>query len=386
MRLIVFLIDAFCSQYLSPNVTPYLRGLELRKLKTLLGYSFGILTSIWTGTYPRTHDLWTEFYYDPKEPSKLLQPLRYIPHGKLQLLLKRILFEACARQFKNAIPGIPVEVEHYFRRHNVKYTDMLPSSVKVPSIIDFLVENRISYFFASFRKKIPSRYELSRMLSKNAKVHLFYIAKLDSLGHEFGPNSSGFLTDIQRIDEMVESSVKLIEQSYEDIELIVLSDHGMAPVTGYIDLRAKMPSELRLGIDYLVFLDETLARFWFFNEKAREEVVEILRKSQFGHLILNEDFRKYGLDFQDSKYGEVFFVMKQSNVIFPSFFGRLLKNSLKGMHGYLPSEPLSSGVLLYKGRYEIEARSISVVDILPSILRILGIRSPSWIEGRNFFI
>jgi len=55
----------------------------------------------------------------------------------------------------------------------------------------------------------------------------------------------------------------------------LFSDHGMTNVEETFDIFAAL-GDLRVGDDYLVFVDSTFARFWYPNDEVRALVHERL--------------------------------------------------------------------------------------------------------------
>src|SRR2546426_8910447 len=68
-KLLLFFIDAFRHDYLDFGQTPFLAALASSgsrlDLQTLLGYSYAIRASIYTGVLPNVHEKWSKYYLDP---------------------------------------------------------------------------------------------------------------------------------------------------------------------------------------------------------------------------------------------------------------------------------------------------------------------------------
>ena len=78
-----------------------------------------------------------------------------------------------------------------------------------------------------------------------------------------------------------------------------------------------------------------MARFWFFNERARNLIVRKLQHLDCGRILSPEEQRRFGIDFSDNRYGDVIFLMNIGVLIEPSFMGTRAPD---GMHGFDPEQ------------------------------------------------
>jgi hypothetical protein len=97
-----------------------------------------------------------------------------------------------------------------------------------------------------------------------------------------------------------------------------------------------------MGEDYAVVFDSTMARFWFFNEKARREITACISRVPQGRVLSEPELRALGAWFPDHYFGELFFLVKEGVLIVPSHMG---ERPIRGMHGYHPSEKHSFAAL-----------------------------------------
>jgi predicted AlkP superfamily pyrophosphatase or phosphodiesterase len=142
----------------------------------------------------------------------------------------------------------------------------------------------------------------------------------------------------QALGEMDSTLRSVLEGPLTDgASAVVFGDHGMVEVEFEIDLRAtlaKLP--VTLGKDFLYFLDSTQARLWFFDDRAREVILEALAGIEAGHVVTDAERRTLGIEFQDPRYGDEIFVLDGPGILHPSFFSKGSQGP-RGMHGYLPA-------------------------------------------------
>ena len=115
-----------------------------------------------------------------------------------------------------------------------------------------------------------------------------------------------------------------------------------------------------------------------------ETIHKYLNTQNYG-LLLDEKLKKqYHVNMQDSKYGDLIFVLKNGYIFLPNFYqGR---KQIKGMHGYLIDESnLDPFLLLYNESLKpLNMKTkFEFIDILPTILDIYNISPNTEYKGRS---
>ena len=118
----------------------------------------------------------------------------------------------------------------------------------------------------------------------------------------------------------------------------------MANCDTHLDLKSRIEQlPLRMGKDYAVVYDSTMARFWFFNEPAREAVTNTLRDIRQGAILPDTELERLRCLFPDRYFGELIFLAREGVLIVPSHMG---ERPIRAMHGYHPEEKHSYAALL----------------------------------------
>jgi hypothetical protein len=130
---------------------------------------------------------------------------------------------------------------------------------------------------------------------------------------------------------------------YREVRLYIFSDHGMANCDVHLDLRETIRSlPLRMGRDYAVVYDSTMARFWFLNPEARPIIERCLEGVREGRILPDSELEELGTLFPDRYFGELFFLVNEGVLIVPSDMG---ERPIRAMHGYHPSDKHSFAAL-----------------------------------------
>lgn len=186
--------------------------------------------------------------------------------------------------------------------------------------------------------------------------------------------------------------------------LSILSDHGHEQIKGSINL-VKLLKKLDIEEnEYTFFLDVSIARFWFRTDRARQIIIEILHEIENSQVFSSKDLGRYNLVFDGSEYGEIFSFLDPGYIFFPNdfyqplanlYFGitddrqrsRLAYPGHRGTHGYLPdAECENAFILIFDRDCKTIKDKIEIIDVAPSILKILGYDVPNFMKGINAFV
>jgi hypothetical protein len=203
-----------------------------------------------------------------------------------------------------------------------------------------------------------------------------YWPGLDGLLHSVGNQSPEIGAKLASYERWLDQLLSVARQHYAEVRLYVFSDHGMANCDQFLDLRAKIDGlPLKMGEDYAVVYDSTMARFWFFNDRAREHVTNCLNQVRDGRAIPDSELADMGVLFPDRYFGELIFLVKEGVLIVPSHMG---KRPIRAMHGYHPSEMQSYAVLCTN-----QDKIPQEISAIPDIYRLM-IRDADDANMRNF--
>jgi len=323
-----------------------------RPLETVLGYSCTCDPTILTGRLPREHGHFSFFVHDPKRsPFRLLGALRLAPSGLDRMRVRAAISRLTARALGYTgyfnlyqTPFARLPYLDYTEKRDLYQAGGINGGQA--TIFDLLRAERVPFFLSDWRAgERRNLTALHRALDHAApRIVYLYLAELDAILHREGTAGTSVVAKIAWYAQELRKLVRHAERQYREVRLFVFSDHGMANVVEEVDL---LPRVERLGLaygrDYGAVYDSTMARFWFFSDRARARITELLEREPRGTVLSNDDLRRYGCDFADRRYGELFFLLRSGALLVPSYMGL---RRVAAMHGYAPEHPDSTASFL----------------------------------------
>lgn len=338
-----------------------------RRLQTTFGFSSAADPSILTGRYPDEHTHWSSFIYDPaNSPFKWLQMLHFLPpkifdrwrvRHNLSKLIKLIhgytgYFEMYSVPFQHLKYFDYLEKRDYFVPGGILKTD---------TIFDWCVQKNIPYYCSNWRDSEEQILLANKKIISEGQIKFTYVylPKLDAVMHGHGPFSDATKDKLQALEQQISSLYSFATKIYDEVSLYIISDHGMAPVHDSYDLMKDINAlGLVYGKEYIAFYDSTMARFWFFDDKAKSIIIDKLNTLTCGYVVPDSELQKLRVSFPHKRFGEKYFLMNEGILINPSFMGL---QSIPGMHGYHPDAKHSYSVML--SNRLIPENILSITDI-----------------------
>lgn len=322
-----------------------------KRLESVFGYSSTCVPSILSGRWPCEHRNWCYFVYDPKHsPFASLRWLRWLPTAVTsRRIFRRYLTRGVKVQlgFRGYFDlyNIPFRFIHLFD-FTEKKSPLQPGGMnRGPNIFDFLVRHGILYFVTNTTKsEEQNRADLAAAIASEKIDFAFqYWAGLDGLLHLVGNQSPEVPARLRCYENWIEGLLTTASRHYREVQLYVFSDHGMANCDVRLDLKSKIEAlPVRMEQDYAVVYDSTMARFWFFNDRARQLVTAALHQVPEGRILPEEELRRYHAFFEDRYFGELIFLVREGVLVVPSHMG---ERPIRAMHGYHPTDPHSYATL-----------------------------------------
>ncbi len=405
-KLIMLMIDALGYAYISKKYSPFLYRLAedgiFAKIEPLLAFR-GIEPTIFSGLYPDQHKIWLDYYYDPSHSpfrwtyNPFLLLLNFFVKRIPNLYFKKILTAPICyttqtlknfRQFPRTTL-IPWNLLKNFNIPMVKSIVEKNSIGRIQTLFDILRNNQKKSLFINFpfvhNDKDTMKMFRTNISKKNSfDFYLFRFFDLDTISHKNGPNSSKFNETLKKTDYNIKEIFETFENRSDDTSFLILSDHGMVKIKKILNIFACLkPLNLKIGKDYQIFLDSTLARFYTKNISIHKQIKNQLDKFPEGHFLTLKEKKQLHIP-NTNIYGDLIFAVNPGTLILPNFYQGT--EIVKGMHGYFPTHSNLNALFILNG-LNISPQKIKkkmeFIDILPTILEILNLPPKRGILGKS---
>jgi len=318
-------------------------------LETIFGYSSTCDPTIITGLMPRDHGHFSFYCYDPAgSPFRWLRPLSLLPksiasRGRVRNVISRWVRRRLGYTGYFQLYAMPFEIIHLFD-YSEKRDLYLPGGINsgATTIFDDLRGGGVPFFVADWQADELSNLASLRSAIDGGKARFayLYMAAMDAILHEHGTDSPHVADKMRWYERQLRELMEYARERYDAVHLYVFSDHGMTDVHRTLPLMEIVESlGLRFGEDFAAVYDSTMARFWFLSEDARRKTIDFLATVEGGRILTDADLARWGADFPDRRYGELFFLLDPGTLLCP---GHLGLKPLAGMHGYDPADPDST--------------------------------------------
>jgi predicted AlkP superfamily pyrophosphatase or phosphodiesterase len=188
------------------------------------------------------------------------------------------------------------------------------------------------------------------------------MAEFDHIMHKYGMKSDEYYAEIRNVDAKLSKLWGVLEKRNNSPELLLISDHGMTPVSEGIKFNIE-ESISGFQKDYFYFIDATMARIWIVNDKKCDEIKDWLEGSNIPGMILNIETReKWGIT--SKKFGDIIFLLDDGKMFIPNFIGDL---GCKAMHGYLPNHKTQLGIIASTKKLNNDAEVVLANDVYTTL-------------------
>ena len=370
---VFFLMDAFSSDYLSEENTPFLfdcskKGEYTKKIET--GFGFCERAEIFTGISSFESNYVSAIGYSPsKSPYRNLSLIlnifdffdKYMPAQIFKKILRRLL-AILVYSFKHPLNPyqIPYGMLRYFSLTEDYYDFSLPNALNCESIFDVARSNSKKIFADSFtglnKKNNGTDDDRLNMVLQNCSddysLYLVYISIMDASGHKYGPESGQVKQALKKLDNKLEKFVSKFEDKLPGSTYVFLGDHGMTSIKERVNIREILQNmdrhlKTKAENDYIFFLDSTMLRVWVLNKSHEKGIEEYLMSDS----ILSSKgvfYSKYFKKTPNKELGDIVWCANSGVLISPDFFHNEDEN-LKGMHGYLDAKEGGFGTCIKYG-------------------------------------
>lgn len=387
---IMIMVDALRHDYICKEDSPFLFELKQKYMSGALKPSFGFEPdgAYLAGLDPEECNGGAQYWKKPNEQvfyfTQLFRLLELIPVQKWKLLVRkaiRLIAQIMTKDpmtKKMAPPNmIPLSILKQFSFPMTEYADG-ELFCQSNTIFDILRKENLSYYFHGHPKfKVKTDAVTARYLNEEKGGHPFsflFMGDLDGIGHKYGPQSNERKNMLKKMDSAIESIYKHATSTYDDVELLIFGDHGMAEVKETIDL-SHIIKDFNFDKNESYFIDSTFARFWVVDPEKQKQLCNMLNTIEGGHVLTKDEISEYKIRFNHNYFGDIIFAVDEYNLLHPSFYSNSTTYPL-GMHGYLPSCIDNESSFIIVSERTKNTGDIGRVDmrrIFPTVLDLLNL-------------
>lgn len=206
----------------------------------------------------------------------------------------------------------------------------------------------------------------------------------DHSGHEEGPSSEGVRRAMGAADRFLSklrAGLAALGPS-APVDLIVVSDHGMARVDRMVDVVKVIPKE---GFFPYIATSGPLCNIYVKTEGQRRAVAAGLNRLPAGTLSMTRAEAERQFGYAGDRTGD-FVLLCPPGATFASFHRKGDRDVPRGMHGYDPSLPDMGGIFYAEGPQFSRGKvltEVRAIDVAPTVCACLGLSPPPSAEGRN---
>lgn len=254
-----------------------------------------------------------------------------------------------------------------------------------------------SYFY-NYDAAIPNLTRIAKVFDwlslpeeERPRLITLYFSDMDDVGHAYGPNNDEKLQErINKLDAQLGALFEGIKSFDLDVNIILVSDHGMADVE---------PKNL-INLDLIlanqpvrIMNNGALAHIYVDSISRKKEVFSYIQKKEKNFIIEDVEEKNHyqNIDKYRGRLGDFlilpnlgYYLVDTGGIINYQKRAAAFDTEVFGEHGYDPSYKDMHGIFYangpaFKQRHNIPA--IDNTDVFPLICRILGLNMSDEIDG-----
>ena len=197
-----------------------------------------------------------------------------------------------------------------------------------------------------------------------------YFSLVDSMGHDFGPDSKEVYDAVQKMDKLIGQFIERLKKLPHDINLVLVADHGKSSLKEdkTITINSlnipKSWTVKNTGPRVLIYANDTSLE----NVNTAKQQLRLISNNRYA--VLDDTILKQRHYHGSSRIPDIILETKAPSVF--SFDGKL---DYKGTHGFANTDDMAAMFVAtgpaFKKGYQIN--EMSNLEIYPTIAKILGL-------------
>ncbi|MDD5728340.1 MAG: alkaline phosphatase family protein [Victivallales bacterium] len=304
-------------------------------VKSQLGCSQAVLSTVLTGTSPSEHGYFSSCY--SRKSSNRFETL--------QRLYVKMIGKPSGYFGKYSVPMRNLDK---LVQTNCHGNSLLPGGfAPLKSIVDLVHERGLQYYIINCSGQSPAqalKYLRRRLKDRSVDFVFIQTDEIDHLLHCYPHDFQKIDQKLQLYERKLKKVIKAGQAAADNFNLTVFSGHGITFAPQRINIKKKIDSlGLDYGNDYHSVYDPTMARFWYKNNSIKSIIMDKLQELRHCRVLTIKDKKNYGIYFPDRRYGETIALVDPGFQISPN---DVVSQFVPGMHGYDPEHPDSLGACI----------------------------------------
>ena len=232
---------------------------------------------------------------------------------------------------------------------------------------------------SDYQKRVDQIIQwLSLPKAQRPRLVISYFSLVDSMGHEYGPDAQQTYDAVQQLDSLMADLHTRLKALDENINLVIVSDHGMASVDPSMSIKIDS-----LPKDDNFMVQNTGPRVLYYakpNSKADiKGFSKKLAKAADGRYIVLTDQQKR--DYHYDKGPRVGDIVLQTTA--PRVFTDSKMASYLGTHGYAYTDDMAATFIATGPAFKrhVQLDEVNNLDVYPLIAKLLGLKILSPIDS-----
>ncbi|EAZ80219.1 alkaline phosphatase family protein [Algoriphagus machipongonensis] len=259
-------------------------------------------------------------------------------------------------------------------------------------------KTRPSYYF-DYDGRVKNLTRISQVFewlqmpdSLKPRMITMYFSDMDDVGHMYGAENDKKLSErLDRLDKELGSLFEGVKSLGQDVNIIIVSDHGMANVTKdtYIPL-----DKITEGVSGRVVNSGALAHIYLDDPNEKMKAIKLMKKKEAGFVVFDSSDENYYKDVSvyGDRIGDIILLADLGNYFMEneeyreviSRRMRIDETTVRGTHGFSQKYPEMHGIFYANGpqiKEGLKIGSFENIHIYPLICEILGLPLPEDIDG-----
>jgi hypothetical protein len=390
-------VDALPYEEINSGSAPFLHWFvnegRTYKLQNIMGYSFGIQSTMLSGRLPSETKHFMPYVYAPnaspflfKFIARLARKLsvdvnfpRLLKIARYGLMSKFILKRGAKVNF------VPWNIIDKFFIYPYYYMNELPFFADLKTNLESKYGVNLLYFGPPISSKpiidaINHMKSIIQTKNGNNSLLMVYLDTLDRVGHAYGVDAKVWKRTLINVDNELEMLYRFLSTHLKKWSLALFSDHGMCNVNETIDILGAMKSYRLTSKQFTIFVDATISLIWLEEQPAKYKVIKALeglggdKVTFFANDENREVLRRYGVLTDDNRFGDIIVQAMPGFMFFPNFYSYL--KPFKGVHGFLPESKYQQSFLTLITNHSAIGKNLQIkINHIKEIRKVLELLS-----------